>query len=123
MQRLPAGWSDCHSACVQSAGQAARADGVPSPVRRRGLATLKQEHEAAMSGMQTRCAELKQELAEGRAIWGEARWAGSSPPMLLGWLFNTVLGGSQVGCCIADSWVAAASSHLGLTGMVLPFWL
>ena len=68
------------STCVQSAGQAARAEGVPSPARRRELAGLKQEHEAALSGMQARCVQLEQELVEGRAIWGEARWAGYSPP-------------------------------------------
>ena len=49
-------------------------------MRRRELATLKQEHEAALSAMQTRCAELMREVVEGRAIWGEARWAGCSPP-------------------------------------------
>ena len=80
MRRHPAGWSDCHSTCVRSAGQAARTEGVSSHARRRELASLKQEHEAALSGMQTRCAELTRELAEGRAIWGEARWATSRPP-------------------------------------------
>ena len=84
MRRLPAGWSDCQSACMQSAGQAARADGVPAPVRRRELASLKQEHEAALSGMQARCTELERELVEGRAIWGEARWAGCIPSIATG---------------------------------------
>lgn len=123
MPQLPTGWSHCHSTCLHSAGEPARADEVPSPVRRRELASVKQEHEAALSGMQTRCAELERELGEGRAIWGDARWPASSTPTAALLALQNCPGGQTAGLLPCCSWVLAASSHLGLSDMELPPWL